>query len=69
VLRNLKNLDYNQTIDNKILEALQEAAKDGRITCAEAHALVERLECSYEEVAKAINQLQLKIKHCQLGCF
>jgi hypothetical protein len=53
----------------EVLDALQAAAKDGRITCAEARKLAETLGVSPGVVGAAANQLRIKIRACELGCF
>lgn len=44
-------------------------ALDGKLTCAQARQLAERLGLHYKEVGTAANELGIKIKDCQLGCF
>ena len=53
----------------KIEQALKETALDGRITCAQARRVAERLEVTYLEVGKTTDALNIRIKNCELGCF
>jgi len=45
------------------------AAPQGNIACAAAFRLAEELFISTQEMGKLLNELGIKIKHCQLGCF
>lgn len=57
-------------MDEKQLQAaVQEAAKDGRISCHDARRLAEELNVSYSEVGRACDVLGIKIQACELGCF
>ncbi len=50
-------------------EEMLKKAKDGKLSCAEARQLAERLGLPYKEVGTAADELGIKIKDCQLGCF
>jgi molybdopterin-guanine dinucleotide biosynthesis protein len=56
-------------MSNEIKKILTEKAKEGRITCPEARAIAESLGVPYASVGKAANELKIKIKNCELGCF
>jgi len=53
----------------RIVQAAREEAEDGRIACAKALALAERLGVSPRLVGEALNEQKIKIVQCQLGCF
>ncbi len=53
----------------RVLEAVKEAAPEGRISCADAHELAKRLGVELLLIGKAADELKIKIKNCQLGCF
>lgn len=53
----------------KIYQLLKERSNDGKITCAEARKIAEELSVAYIEVGKAANELGIKIRKCELGCF
>jgi hypothetical protein len=40
-----------------------------KLGCADARKLAEDLGISYAEVGAAADALDIKIVHCQLGCF
>lgn len=48
---------------------LREKAIGGKLSCAEARKIAEELSVSYQEVGAASNELKIKIKNCELGCF
>ncbi|WP_418791663.1 hypothetical protein [Phosphitispora sp. TUW77] len=56
-------------IPDKVLEAVKDAAPEGRLSCADAHALAKRLDVELLIIGKAADELKIKIKSCQLGCF
>jgi len=53
----------------EIERMLKERAIDARLTCTAARLIAEELNVSYSEVGKAANELKIKIKNCELGCF
>ena len=48
---------------------IQAAAPEGNISCAAAMRLAEELVISRQHMGKLLNELKIKIKQCQLGCF
>ena len=48
---------------------IQAAAPEGRISCAAAMRLAEELVISRKDLGRLLNELKIKIKQCQLGCF
>ncbi|MCX8034104.1 MAG: molybdopterin-guanine dinucleotide biosynthesis protein MobB [Thermodesulfovibrio sp.] len=54
----------------KLIEKLlKERSNDGKITCSEARKIAEELKVPYIEVGKMANELKIKIRKCELGCF
>ena len=41
----------------------------GRIACATAFALAQKLKISRAEMGKILDALEIRITRCQLGCF
>jgi hypothetical protein len=41
----------------------------GKITCAKAWELADKYSLKKKEIGELINELKIKITHCQLGCF
>ncbi len=57
-------------LDKKDVERLvQNAAKDGRLSCEKAHQLADEHGLDLKEVGEAADKLKIKIYACQLGCF
>jgi len=56
-------------IPENILKAVKDAAPEGRISCADARALAEKLGVDLILIGRAADELKIKIKNCQLGCF
>jgi hypothetical protein len=52
-----------------IIEAIQAAVKNNRLTCEKAHELSAKLSVSLHEIGALCNELKIKIASCQLGCF
>lgn len=53
----------------KLNKQIMAKAVDGTISCTVARALAEDIGISYKEVGAAADELGIKIKECQLGCF
>ncbi|MDY6845346.1 MAG: hypothetical protein SVW57_14815 [Thermodesulfobacteriota bacterium] len=43
--------------------------KENHITCARAMEIAQQNEMSFKEMGDILNDLKVKIKKCQLGCF
>lgn len=56
-------------IHKNIEKKLQELAKNGRLTCAEAHQLAVTEGATLMSIGKLVEQAGIKICDCQLGCF
>lgn len=54
----------------KLVEKLlKEKSNDEKITCTEARKIAEELKVPYIEVGRMANELKIKIRKCELGCF
>ncbi len=53
----------------QVKKAVEQAAKNGVLTCPEARALAEKLGVAYSLVGKACNESGVKLRACELGCF
>lgn len=65
----IKKLDLAYKLDGPTDAALESAARDGRISCADAWNLARELKCSRLEMGSACEAKGLRIKPCQLGAF
>jgi hypothetical protein len=52
-----------------IKEMIQTATKDGRITCSAAFRVAEEADVTVGLIGQLINEMEIRIKGCQLGCF
>lgn len=52
-----------------IVEAIQTASENNRLSCEKAHELARGLNISLPEIGAICNELKIKIAACQLGCF
>jgi hypothetical protein len=43
--------------------------KKDRISCSEAFALAREYKVPPKEIGKLLNDMNIKIQNCQLGCF
>jgi hypothetical protein len=48
---------------------IRAAAPEGKIPCAKAFHLAEELGLSRKDLGELLNELKIKVIHCQLGCF
>lgn len=62
ILKMLENIE-------KIRAALKERAIDGKISCQVAKKLADELTIPYGDIGKTADELDIKIKDCELGCF
>ena len=53
----------------KIVEAIQTASVNNRLSCEKAHELARDLNISLQEIGAICNELKIKVAACQLGCF
>jgi hypothetical protein len=52
-----------------LMAAVTKASSDGRLTCENAHDLGKELDVPLKEIGDVCNELNIRIKDCQLGCF
>jgi hypothetical protein len=54
---------------DRIREMIEKHSKDGKINCKDALGIAETLSISAAIVGKTGDEMKIKIKGCQLGCF
>jgi hypothetical protein len=54
---------------HEVRAQIQAAAPNGRIPCAAAFKLAEKLGITRSHLGELLNELNIKIIQCQLGCF
>jgi len=53
----------------KLEEAIKEKTKDGKLPCAMCFKIAEDFGIPKREMGKILNEMEIKIRQCQLGCF
>ncbi len=64
-----KDIAPADSVPVELRSAVKEAAENGRVTCASAWAIADRLGVERRAVSAACEALGLKIRACQLGAF
>jgi hypothetical protein len=54
---------------NELKEEIMKRVVAGKLACAAARKIAEDLHLTYKEVGEAADELSVKIKSCELGCF
>jgi LAO/AO transport system kinase len=54
---------------DELRQEMLKKAVEGKLSCATARKIAEDLKIPYQEIGKAANELGIRIKSCQLGCF
>lgn len=52
-----------------IIEKVKAHAKDGKIACRQALKISDEEGITSKEVGELLNELNIKVANCQLGCF
>jgi hypothetical protein len=55
--------------EEEVKARIMAAAPEGKLACAAAFRLAEELGLSRHDLGELLNELKIKIAHCQLGCF
>lgn len=58
-----------EDVINRIKDAVREIDGQGKLTCLRAFQLAEELNVSLKDIGDFCNGEDIKIIHCQLGCF
>ena len=53
----------------KIEKAIKEKSKDGKLPCAICFKIAEDFGISKREMGQILNEINIRINQCQLGCF
>jgi len=59
----------SQKMKEHIIEAINGKASDKALKCKVAQELAEELGVSTRRIGEIANEVNIKIKNCQLGCF
>ncbi len=55
--------------EKEIKELIMRKQENGRITCRDAFLIAEEADVPGREVGRLLNEMEIKIHSCQLGCF
>lgn len=50
-------------------DAIRKASRNGRISCATAHTLADNMGVAVRVIGEIVQEEDLKVTHCELGCF
>jgi len=64
-----KEIQAADSVSDEMKCAIEEAAENGKVTCAALWTIADRLGIKRKEVSAACEALKLKIRECQLGTF
>jgi hypothetical protein len=53
----------------KLEETIKDKAKGGKIPCAVCFKIAEDFKISKKEMGQVLNEINVRISQCQLGCF
>ncbi len=53
----------------RVEKAIRENAKGGKIPCVQCMRIADEFEIPRKELGKILNEMKIKVSHCQLGCF
>ncbi len=53
----------------KLEETIKEKAKAGKLPCAVCFKIAEDFGISRKEMGQVLNEIDVRISQCQLGCF
>lgn len=56
-------------VSREVLAAVENASREKQLSCTEARRLAEELKVPPGIIGKAADQLKVKIRACELGCF
>ena len=54
---------------SKVEGRVRAKAPDGKMRCVEAFALAREENVSISRIGEVLNELEVKVANCQLGCF
>lgn len=62
-------MEVTKELEEKIEKAILERSSEGKIPCAVARRIAEEHGVSARFVGKKLNEMNIKIYACELGCF
>lgn len=63
-------MDSSLLSKKELVEArIKENTADGKISCPVLRKIAEKLEIPYKKAGEVADELKIKIRNCDLGCF
>lgn len=62
-------MSSSQLLKKELRACIKKRAVDGKITCATLRKIAEKLGVTYKKAGRATDELKIKIRNCDLGCF
>jgi len=62
-------MNSSHMLKKELRSYIKKNAKDRKITCAVLRKIAEKLSIPYKEAGETANELKIKIRNCDLGCF
>jgi hypothetical protein len=59
----------NSMEKQQLTELIRSRAKDGKISCEQAHKIGTETATPLQQIGDLLNELKIKVVTCQLGCF
>ena len=64
-----KPVEPMEMVSDELQKAIKESLKEGKLPCASAWEIAEKMDMAKMEVTAACEKLKIKISPCQLGAF
>lgn len=58
-----------QEMTQEVLDAVKAAAPESRLSCPKARRIAKELGVAPQLIGQACDELKIKLKDCELGCF
>ncbi len=56
-------------MNSELEKRIRASLVDGKLPCATAFQIAKELKVTTKEIGETCNQLKIKVRSCQLGCF
>jgi hypothetical protein len=63
------NINGGAYLNSELEKKIRESLIDGRLPCPAAFQIAKEMKVTPREIGEACNQLNIKVRSCQLGCF
>jgi hypothetical protein len=56
-------------MNSELEKRIRASLVDGKLPCATAFQIAKEMKVTTKEIGETCNQLKIKVRSCQLGCF